>query len=198
MYRQVASDALSLSVSGIRTSNKVHMKGGKVPMNAQRKEKGFTIIEVVLVLAIAGLIFLMVFLALPALQSSQRDGARKNDAGTIASAITNFSSNNRGSTPTTAQLVQYVKGLSDNTTPTAASALPTATASPGLWVQTLSLSGTATATVAPNDSSAIVSFGTKCSTVGANGYTVSAGTKRQFTVVMKVEAGGGTWYCQDS
>ena len=31
-------------------------------------KKGFTIIEVVLVLAIAGLIFLMVFVALPALQ----------------------------------------------------------------------------------------------------------------------------------
>ncbi|MBP6925380.1 prepilin-type N-terminal cleavage/methylation domain-containing protein [Candidatus Saccharibacteria bacterium] len=30
-------------------------------------KKGFTIIEVVLVLAIAGLIFLMVFIALPAL-----------------------------------------------------------------------------------------------------------------------------------
>jgi len=179
-------------------SNKVHTKGGKVPMNAQLKEKGFTIIEVVLVLAIAGLIFLMVFLALPALQSSQRDGARKNDAGIIAAAITNFSSNNRGSIPTTAQLVQYVKGLSDNTTSTAASALPTGTATAGLWVRALTLTGSATANVAPNDSSAVVSFGTKCSAVSGTGYTVSAGTKRQFTVIMSVEAGGGTFYCQDS
>ena len=46
---------------------------------------GFTIIEVVLVLAIAGLIFIVVFLALPALQKSQRDNARKQDvARTIA------------------------------------------------------------------------------------------------------------------
>jgi hypothetical protein cdiviTM7_02704 len=37
------------------------------------QKNGFTIIEVVLVLAVAGLIFLMVFLALPALQRSQRD-----------------------------------------------------------------------------------------------------------------------------
>ena len=43
----------------------------------QLKERGFTIIEVVLVLAIAALIFLMVFVALPALQASQRDSARK-------------------------------------------------------------------------------------------------------------------------
>ena len=33
-----------------------------------RRKNGFTIIEVVLVLAIGGLIFLMVFIALPALQ----------------------------------------------------------------------------------------------------------------------------------
>ncbi len=41
-------------------------------MNAQQTEnkKGFTIIEVVLVLAIAALIFLMVFIALPAFSAT--------------------------------------------------------------------------------------------------------------------------------
>ena len=48
-------------------------------MKKHKLYEGFTIIEVVLVLAIAGLIFLMVFLALPALQRSQRDTQRKND-----------------------------------------------------------------------------------------------------------------------
>jgi prepilin-type N-terminal cleavage/methylation domain-containing protein len=38
-----------------------------------KKEKGFTIIEVMIVLAIAGLIMLVVFLAVPALQ---RPGGR--------------------------------------------------------------------------------------------------------------------------
>ena len=38
-------------------------------MLRSNKDKGFTIIEVVLVLAIAGLIFLTVFLALPALHT---------------------------------------------------------------------------------------------------------------------------------
>ena len=37
---------------------------------------GFTIIEVVLVLAVAALIFLMVFIAIPSLQVMQRDTAR--------------------------------------------------------------------------------------------------------------------------
>lgn len=43
------------------------MKAVKSNKNQNSTKKGFTIIEVVLVLAVAGLIFLMVFLALPAL-----------------------------------------------------------------------------------------------------------------------------------
>ena len=61
-----------------------------------KKEKGFTIIEVVLVLAIAGLIFLMVFIALPALQRSQRDTQRKNDLARLNTALTSYQSNNKG------------------------------------------------------------------------------------------------------
>lgn len=62
--------------------------------------RGFTIIEVVLVLAIAGLIFLMIFLGLPALQRSQRNTARKQDYSTIASAIQTYKANNKGEFPT--------------------------------------------------------------------------------------------------
>lgn len=55
---------------------------------------GFTIIEVVLVLAIAGLIFLMVFIALPALQRSQRNTRRRSDMARIATATTNYQAAN--------------------------------------------------------------------------------------------------------
>lgn len=58
--------------------------------------KGFTIIEVVLVLAIAGLIFLMVFLGLPALQRAQRDTARKQDVAMVVTALHNWKANNQG------------------------------------------------------------------------------------------------------
>ena len=68
---------------------------------SQPNNKGFTIIEVVLVLAIAGLIFLMVFIALPALQRNQRDTQRKNDLATFASALQNYAANNRGRYPST-------------------------------------------------------------------------------------------------
>ncbi len=69
--------------------------------------KGFTIIEVMIVLAIAGLILLIVFLAIPALQRTGRNTQRKNDAGQVAAAIANFISNNNGDIP---------KLLSDNAT----------------------------------------------------------------------------------
>lgn len=63
-----------------------------------RKEtkQGFTIIEVVLVLAIAGLIFLMVFIALPALQRSQRNTQRRDDYSMLVTAVNSYLSSNNG------------------------------------------------------------------------------------------------------
>ena len=71
-----------------------------MPRNtAHSKTRGFTIIEVVLVLAIAGLIFLMVFIALPALRASQRDAQRRNDSTIIAAAVRSYMKNNHGNVP---------------------------------------------------------------------------------------------------
>ena len=64
-----------------------------------KTKKGFTIIEVVLVLAIAGLIFLMVFVALPALQRSQRDTQRRDDMARFLSQVTQYQANNKGGVP---------------------------------------------------------------------------------------------------
>lgn len=66
----------------------------------KNKDKGFTIIEVVLVLAIAGLIFLMVFIALPSLQRGQRDAQRKTDLSRALTKVSDYQSNNRGAIPT--------------------------------------------------------------------------------------------------
>ena len=74
-----------------------------------KNKKGFTIIEVVLVLAIAGLIFLMVFIALPALQRSQRNTRRRQDMARILSAFTEYQSNNGGKMPANQdQLINFV------------------------------------------------------------------------------------------
>lgn len=75
----------------------------------QKRAKGFTIIEVVLVLAIAALIFLIVFLAVPALQGSQRDTQRRNDMGRLESQLANYTANNKGQVPSTsAELTTFV------------------------------------------------------------------------------------------
>ena len=62
-------------------------------------DQGFTIIEVMIVLAIAGLIILIVLLAVPALQRNGRNTAIKNDASAIAAAISEYESNNDGAIP---------------------------------------------------------------------------------------------------
>lgn len=64
-------------------------------------------IEVVLVLAIAGLIFLMVFIALPQIQRSQRDAERKDEIMLFIEAVKKFQTNNRGVLPD-----EVVAGLS--------------------------------------------------------------------------------------
>lgn len=70
------------------------MKKGDV-----KTKRGFTIIEVSLVLAIAGLIFLMVFVALPSLQRGQRDAQRREAVMTYLEQLKKYQSNNRGALP---------------------------------------------------------------------------------------------------
>lgn len=158
-------------------------------MNAQQKTKGFTIIEVVLVLAIAGLIFLMVFIALPALQRNQRDTARKNDVSTVASAYTTATNNNRGNAPAngtisdtqfgqsesgTHAFARYLDDLSDNTTDVVIRGF--------------------IANVSPGDGQIIVVKNAKCA--DAEGQA-AGGTARQIAIFTKLEGGDAT-FCQTS
>lgn len=157
-------------------------------MNTTQTKKGFTIIEVVLVLAIAGLIFLMVFIALPALQSGQRDNARKNDVSIVASAVNTYTGGNRGNFPNDAALQSYVQDVSDNTDKTAV---------------TIVARGSTTS-VAIADAQVKVITGAKCGATGKKGQngsasqTIADGTKRQYVTITLLEAGGGTSFCQDS
>jgi len=64
----------------------------------KKKQEGFTIVEVMIVLAIAGLIILVVFLAVPALQRNSRNTQRNNDASLIGAAV-NECLNNRNGNP---------------------------------------------------------------------------------------------------
>lgn len=153
-------------------------------MNTTRT-KGFTIIEVVLVLAIAGLIFLMVFIALPALQRGQRDTGRKNDVSTVAAAVNSYRANSKGAITNldTTALQGQIDALSeyDKTSATVATgALPAAAFTPTI-------------------SAITVYKAAKCGTVSGATITVTAGAARGAAIVTALENTGGATqpYCQD-
>jgi prepilin-type N-terminal cleavage/methylation domain-containing protein len=66
----------------------------------QKRQEGFTIIEVLIVLAIAAVILLIVFLAVPALQRNSRNNGIRNDAASVLAGANDFISNNNGQLPT--------------------------------------------------------------------------------------------------
>ena len=159
----------------------------------QTNDRGFTIIEVVLVLAIAGLIFLMVFIALPALQTGQRDTARKNDTSIVASTITKYTSNNRGTFPSTANLQAYLKP-SDN----ALSANTATMTSGSTTVYKVAVDTTKPLTVTPTDGTITVYKSMKCGASGPVSQALTTGTPSQFATVTLLEGNGKNTYCQDS
>lgn len=59
-------------------------------------KKGFTLIEVILVLAIGGLIILMAILVFPNAMANLRDTTRKEDYAQLSTAISQFSAANNG------------------------------------------------------------------------------------------------------
>lgn len=60
---------------------------------------GFTIIETLIVLAIAGLILLIIFEALPALSRSSQNNQRHQDVNAILQAVSNFELNHSANFP---------------------------------------------------------------------------------------------------
>lgn len=66
----------------------------------KKGQRGFTIIEVMIVLAIAGLIMVVVLVAIPQLQKNQRNEARRNVTARISAEVSNYIGNNGGAIPT--------------------------------------------------------------------------------------------------
>lgn len=150
-------------------------------MNVQQKnkQKGFTIIEVVLVLAIAGLIFLMVFIALPALQRNQRDTQRKNDLSRAQSAINSYQSNNRNALPSNwgEFTTKYLRAGSDTFTD------PSGT---DYTFDELDDAASVPADFATAQNNIYYSIGASC---GNDGAAIEAGA-RKVALRMKLEGGG--------
>lgn len=148
-------------------------------MNTQRNQQGFTIIEVVLVLAIAALIFLMIFVALPALQAGQRDSSRKQDASIVSSAVTKYTSAYRepiNDTGDQTNLRKYITKLDQY--PNGAAAVV--------------IHGGGAETAVPPADTIWVNYNSKCSGPDA----VDGTNVRQSTVRLRLE--DGTAYCVDA
>lgn len=80
----------------------------------RNNKEGFTIIEVVLVLAIAGLIFLIVFTALPQLQRSRRDTQRKRHAELLLASLVTYEGNGGSVSANTGAIHQAINGTTNS------------------------------------------------------------------------------------
>lgn len=156
--------------------------------NHKDHSDGFTIIEVMIVLAIAGLILLIVFLAVPALQRSSRNTNRKNDASRLSTSVSDFVSNNNGKLPgpTDASSILSDAGqlgqlsLTANTTSTPTAKELTVTNATGLSEPSPAA-----------DNEVIVYVGYTC-----NGAAIQAGNTRQAALVYPIEnTSGYAWTC---
>lgn len=160
------------------------------------KQKGFTIIEVVLVLAIAALIFLMVFIALPALQRNQRDTARKESLSKVASGVTTFQSNNRGTQPTNGRALNgYIDGVNASATFRSETNNTAATTNDSFIDNNYAVrvSNFAAGTGVADTNFIQVFRGAKCN---AAGNAAVAGSTRNAAVIMRME-NGLAYVCQD-
>ncbi len=143
-------------------------------MLKKSNQKGFSIIEVLIVLAIAGLIMLIVFLAVPALQRNARNQSRQSDGSKISAAITQCLSNNNGrygNCQTEASIAFDADEMGQLTGAsyqgTVANAESNATTDTATWI-----------------------FGQKC-----NGSGLTDGTQREFAVLYKTEGSGEPQAC---
>ena len=82
----------------------------------KHKSEGFTIIEVLIVLAIAGLIMIVIFLAVPALNRSGRNNVLINNVKSIMAATSNYPTQNGGLLPGSVGLASGVVTIGDSGT----------------------------------------------------------------------------------
>lgn len=154
------------------------------------KDKGFTIIEVLIVLAIAGLILLVVFLAVPALQRNARNTTRKSDVAAVLAGISEYINNNDGTQPANQT------NMGSGNTATIGTAGNTVDVKLGSYKSADISSTTTASTTNPNDvNKVVVVYGGKCSTTSI-GDSTTGGPSRGFVALYTLEP--STKLCQSS
>lgn len=157
-------------------------------------DQGFTIIEVLFVLAIAGVIMMIVFMAIPTLQRNARNSARKQDIAAALDAVSSYQLRSTGSfCPTsggacdTAALFQYTKFHFYDASDFTVSGVP---------------AGTSTITSVSGLNSVEIHNHYKCGTNAATGAVIATQTAASYLDVAAVyatEAGNGsaTFQCRE-
>ena len=159
---------------------------------------GFTIIEVALVLAIAGLIFLVVFLALPALQNSQADNARRQAVGRVVSAVESYLTDNPSATPWTSSNLPSIATLAGyyGSLPDGIQVVPQYRVGVGFSVTTSSI--IVDTTVRCRSQSTIESVGSLVDGATGDTNTQSGQAVNPATdVAVIIKLSSGNYYCQD-
>lgn len=154
-------------------------------LQKSKDQKGFTIIEVLIVLAIAGLIMVVVFLAVPALQRSGRNNALNTDANNILASVGDYSTNNGGTLP---KAITFSGGV------VTVGASGTNTESPKVdgSVVAVSLNGTAISSTAAVGTIQIITGTTAaCNPTGTNLLTNATASSRSYVVLYVAEGGSG-------
>jgi prepilin-type N-terminal cleavage/methylation domain-containing protein len=164
----------------------------------KESNKGFTIIEVMIVLAIAALILLIVLLAVPALQRNSRNTAIKNDASAVVGGVSEFESNNDGASPKSGAGNSSCStgSVSLSAGATTAPSLPKVQGSTGV---TCTQTGAVTVS-SVNPGNLVIVFGAKCpDTVAGNATNVTTVVSARSTaVVYIIETNGANQYkCVD-
>lgn len=139
------------------------------------KSKGFTLIEIVVVVAIAGLIMGLVFTSISGAQKARRDQARKSDINRFVAALEQSAGNNAG---------VYPVGCGCN---------PVS----GYWTATPPLGG-AYSILATKDTTPITDYIYYDRSAKCNGGQITAlvGENQKYAVAVGLETGGG--YCRDN
>lgn len=154
---------------------------------AKKTQKGFTIIEVMIVLAIAGLIMVVVLIAIPQLQASQRDSARRDVANRFVAEVGNYSTNNNGRLPiTSAGLIEA------NFTTSYLGEVELTNPSSGAPYVAANATDVATD---PTENQLLVYPGASCDGESATGSL--SNTSRVFAVRVLMD-GGARFYCADN
>lgn len=147
-------------------------------------KKGFSLIEIVLVLALSGMLLAVVFLSIPPLQAGQKDQSRKKDTFNVLNALTVYQGKNSGENPPdNFRYIPYEVKLS------------TASANNAIRLESYSQDSTIDLTIGQVS----VVKGAKCYDnfqATPNNKYHTLGTSRQIAVIVPFENGTDFWCIQ--